>query len=553
MSEEDKKTSSKSSPPAAKAAAKPAAASKSGGAYMLPDSNPWAGAWKIAAGIGAVGLVASGAGMASGPEGAHRFAFSYLFGFEVALSLALGSMFFVIVQHFTSAGWSVTVRRTAEFFTVGIFAMVVLFAPVFMMRNTLFPWLHPAKAEHAEHAAEPKVGTTETNGALLQAGEPSGATAPAGAAGAQGGHTTPAGADPLHVGEPTGAAGEKHTDDGSGGGHGDGHGGGQGDGRGHGHGVGVGAPGTGHGGRGDHAEHTGAGAVAHHATKGDPEEIEAAEKLEAKSGYLNERDFSIRAVVYLIIWCFIAWKLFDYSVKQDTSKDPKLTVAVQRFAPVATPLFALSLTFAAFDWIMSLEPSWFSTIFGVYFFAGSVVSSYALLILVTMGLRNSGILQKEIHVEHFHDLGKLMFGFLVFWAYIGFAQFMLIWYAALPEETTFFHRRWDEGPWRWFSLALVFFHFVVPFFLVISRNTKRHLPTLRLGAAWILVMHVVDVYWLVMPNCGQAGFAVHWLDLTCLLGCVGAYFAVALYFMKGHSLIPVGDPRLPRALHFENA
>jgi hypothetical protein len=459
--------------PAAKPSA-PAGSPARANAFLLPEAHAWSGAWKIAAGVGALGMAGAAAGFASNKE---RFAFSYLFAFECVLTVALGMIFFVLVQHLTSAGWSVTVRRTAEFFGAGIVAMIILFIPVYLSKTTLFPWLTP---HHEEHAA-----VTHTTAALLQ----------------HPGTEHPAG-EPKTGAE--GAAGTAHP-------------------------------------------------AARPAGESDPHEVAHAELMEKKKPYLNEGFFTGRAIFYLLAWAFLGWRLLKYSTDQDTTKDKSLTVAVQRFAPVATILFALTLTFAGFDWIMSLDPTWFSTIFGVYIFAGSTVSALAALILVTMAMRNSGLLQKEINVEHFHDIGKLMFGFLVFWAYIGFSQFMLIWYAALPEETTFFHHRWDEGPWKYVSLALVLLHFVVPFFLVISRNAKRKLSLLAFGAAWILAMHCVDMYWLVMPNFGQADFEFHWMDAACLLGVAGVYLAVVFWRFTKHPLIPTGDPRLPRAIYFENA
>src|SRR5579871_5968391 len=146
---------------------------------------------------------------------------------------------------------------------------------------------------------------------------------------------------------------------------------------------------------------------------------------------------------------------FRLSTNQDTTKDPKLTLKAQRLAPVATFIFGFTLTGAAFDWLMSLLPTWYSTIYGVTIFAGSVVCMYATLILVTQALRGAGLLKDAVNVEHYHDLGKLLFGFLIFWAYTSFAQYMLIWYAAIPEETAFYHHRWDVGPWMAISLAIV--------------------------------------------------------------------------------------------------
>ncbi|CAN5891838.1 hypothetical protein BH11MYX4_BH11MYX4_16880 [soil metagenome] len=468
-------------------------------------TGPWASAWKVFATIGGLGILAAAAGFTMDPR---RFAFSWMFAYVTCLSIALGAIFFVLIQRLTSAGWSVTVRRTAEFFGYGILALIPLFIPVLMSMGHLFPWLN------AGHAAE-----TETPAAvhgsislITPAHAQEHAAPPADHAAAPGEH----GAKPA----PTG------------------------------HGAAAAATPDGH--EGDPAAH-GASAAEH--AQHEAHALIHSDVMAKKSAYLNKNFFYLRACLYFLIWTVLAVRLFGYSAAQDASKDPQLTVRAQAFAPPATFLFALSLTFAAFDWIMSLEPTWFSTIFGVYFFATGVVSSYAVLILVTMALRNSGPLQGAVTVEHFHDLGKLMFGFLVFWAYIGFSQFMLIWYAALPEETTWYHNRWDHDPWAKVSMLLLIGHFVIPFFWTISRTFKRNLGRLQIGAAILLVMHVVDMYWFVMPNylLGKDGFSFSWIDLACLCAVAGVYGAFVFYRMTKYSLVPVGDPRLERSLHFQNA
>jgi hypothetical protein len=471
-------------------------------------TGSWANAWKIFAGIGAVGLLGAVAGFF---QDRNRFAFSWMFAFITVLCVALGSLFFVLKQRLTSAGWSVTVRRTAEVFATGLLPLAALFAPIIVVMPQLFPWL---AAEHAGHG--------EAHGALdkIELVRPAHAQDHAPAAPAATTHGEPAAAP---AGSHPGPPGEKP------------------------------AP---HGGAG-HAATAPAGHGAAHGAPGmiDPHALEHHEVMAKKAGYLNKNFFLLRVLVYFVVWIFVAFRLFGLSVQQDTSKDPQLTVRAQRFAPPATFAFALTLTFSAFDWIMSLEPSWFSTIFGVVIFASGVVSSYAVIILVTMALRKAGPLDGAVTVEHYHDLGKLMFGFLVFWAYVSFSQFMLIWYAALPEETTFFHNRWDYEPWSKVSLAIVVGHFVLPFFWLISRNFKRNLGRLQLGAAVLLVMHVVNIYWYVMPNValGKNGFAFHWMDLACLFAVAGVYGAYVFYRMGKVSLVPVGDPRLQRSLHFQNA
>jgi len=479
-------------------------------------SGEWAGAWKIAASIGAVGVLGAGFGYTVDPR---RFAFSWLFAFVSFLSIALGMIFFVLVQRLTSAGWSVTVRRTAEFFGYGILALIPLFIPIILSMGHLFPWL-------GEHGGAKEHGAAEQHGSisLIKPAYAQDHAAPAASAAAPAGHgdhaAAPAAAAPDHAAAPAGHGATAGSPPMAGG-----------------HGAAHGGPAA-----AEHAQHE-AHALIHNGV------------MAKKSAFLNKNFFYLRALIYFAIWAVLAVRLFGYSSLQDTTKDPKLTVRAQSFAPAGTFLFALSLTFAAFDWVMSLEPTWFSTIFGVYYFATGVVSSLAVIIIVTMSLRNSGPLEGAVTPEHYHDLGKLMFGFNVFWAYIGFSQFMLIWYAALPEETTWYHNRWDFGPWAKISMVVLMVHFVIPFFWLISRNFKRNLGRLQVGAAILLVAHFIDIYWFVMPNfaLGSNEFSFHWLDVACVLAVGGIYFAFVFFRMTKHSLVPVGDPRLERSLHFQNA
>jgi hypothetical protein len=215
--------------------------------------------------------------------------------------------------------------------------------------------------------------------------------------------------------------------------------------------------------------------------------------------------------------------------------------------------FGLSTTFAAFDWVMSLDPHWYSTIFGVYFFAGCALSSLATLSLITIQLQSRGLLSRVSTVEHQHDIGKLLFGFVVFWAYIAFSQFLLIWYANIPEETVWYKHRF-EGSWGSVSWLLLFGHFVIPFLWLLSRTAKRIRVVLGAGAAWLLFMHYVDLYWLVMPTMEELHHGAHpsWIDLAGLLGPVGVGLAVVAARASGSTLYPVKDPRLAEALRVEN-
>ena len=280
--------------------------------------------------------------------------------------------------------------------------------------------------------------------------------------------------------------------------------------------------------------------------------------LEHKAPWLNSGFFLGRSLVYLAVFGVLAFVYARGSIRQDESGDTEITRRLQTRSALGMVLFALSLNFAAFDWVMSLDPHWFSTIFGVYMFAGCVVTILATLILLILQLKGGGYLQNIVTWEHCHDLGKLLFGFVVFWAYIGFSQFMLIWYGNIPEETSWFYHRWHDESWRTVSIALAAGHFAIPFLFLLFQWVKRQRWTLTLAALWLLVMHLVDVYWLVMPNLALVdesahGFHPALIDLTSLLGVGGVFvFALGLQF-KGRALVPLKDPRLAESLSFENA
>ncbi|MFT3769863.1 MAG: hypothetical protein QM820_30900 [Minicystis sp.] len=273
--------------------------------------------------------------------------------------------------------------------------------------------------------------------------------------------------------------------------------------------------------------------------------------LQKKAAYLNTNFFYIRAVVFFVVWTGLSLFYWQNSRKQDESGDPALTVKMQNMAPPATLLFGLSLTFAAFDWLMSLDPHWYSTIFGVYIFAGGATSSLAALALLAVRMEKKGMLQGIITVEHRHDIGKLLFGFTVFWAYIAFSQFILIWYANIPEETIFYKHRW-EGSWAVVSILLLAGHFIVPFLALISRDAKRSPQMLAAVAVLMLVMHYVDIYWLVMPNFAEHGAEPSWIDLAGLLGPLGAGALALAMRAKSSPLYPLRDPRLVESLKLEN-
>ena len=272
----------------------------------------------------------------------------------------------------------------------------------------------------------------------------------------------------------------------------------------------------------------------------------------AKQPYLNVPFFLARWLLYFGSWTWLARYLWTRSLRQDEDGDPRWTVQRERTSGPGMVVFALTFQFAFVDLLMSLDPRWYSTIFGVYVFSGAVVAFFALLSILTALLQRSGRLGGAVTDEHYHDLGKLVFAFTVFWAYIAFSQYMLIWYANIPEETTWYLVR-QTGEWAAFSLVLLFGHFLLPFGLLLPRFVKRRPKLFGPIAAWVLLMHYLDMYWLVMPGVSPGRIPLHLLDLTCALGIGGLYLAGMAYRLRDCSLIPQKDPRLAESIAFENA
>jgi len=273
--------------------------------------------------------------------------------------------------------------------------------------------------------------------------------------------------------------------------------------------------------------------------------------LRWKAPYLNVPFFLIRAALYFGIWSFIAVLYYRGSSGQDVTGDPRVSARLRRLAGPAIIVLALTQTFASIDWIMSLTPHWYSTMFGVYFFAGSFVGFIALLSVVSAAMRGAGLLDTVISAEHLQDIGKFLFAFTAFWAYIAFSQFFLMWYANLPEETIWFKPR-IEGSWLPVSLLLMAGHFVAPFFYLMGRRVKRNGATLAVGGAWVLAMHFVDIYWQVMPTLHPEGLRPSALDVAALVAIGGCFVAAASWLMRRQALVPMRDPRLAESLAFEN-
>ncbi|HVS01782.1 MAG TPA: quinol:cytochrome C oxidoreductase [Thermoanaerobaculia bacterium] len=372
---------------------------------------------------GGVGVAAAAGALLLGAGDRAQLLHSWLVAFLFFVSLALGGLFFVLLQHLTRAGWSVVVRRLAEHVAATMPLFLLLLLPLAFGLHDLYHW------SHAEAVA----------------------------------------ADPL---------------------------------------------------------------------------------LQHKQPWLNAPFFLTRAVAYLLLWSAMAWWLRRQSQRQDQMGAVVITRRLQRLSAPGMVLFGVTLTLASFDWIMSLDPHWYSTVFGVYFFSGSAVGIFALLIVLALALQRAGALRGVVTFEHFHDLGKLLFGFVVFWAYIAFSQFMLIWYANIPEETAFYAHRWHHG-WQTLSIALAVGHFGLPFFLLLLRDVKRHRLGLWAAASWLLVMHWLDLYWLVMPALHEDP-AFHLLDPLCLLAVGGLFTATLAALLRRPALVPIQDPRLAESMAFEN-
>ncbi len=387
-------------------------------------------AWRVSRAAALVGLLALAASVLVGLlQGAWlQFFRSYLVNFCFFLSLALGALFFVLLQHLTRAGWSVVVRRLAEIIAATLPVLVVLFIPLVLGMHHVYHWTH-------------------------------------------------------------------------------------------------------------------ADAVAHD------------ELLRGKRAYLNVPFWVGRCLAYFAVWVGLARYLLRRSLEQDATGDVRLTLRMQRISGPAMVLFGLTLTFASFDLLMSLDPHWFSTIFGVYYFSGSAMGFFALLVVAALVVQRAGRLKDSITPEHYHDLGKLVFAFVVFWAYIAFSQYMLIWYANIPEETSWYLSR-QTGHWAQLSLvALVGGHFIVPFLALLSRYPKRRSAVLLVGAVWVLLMHWIDLYWLATPSAlaATAGrVPLNLLDGTCFVGIGGLFVAAAAAQMRQCAMLPVRDPRLSESLAFEN-
>jgi hypothetical protein len=272
------------------------------------------------------------------------------------------------------------------------------------------------------------------------------------------------------------------------------------------------------------------------------------ELLLHKSGYLNPTFFAIRLVVFFGGWLIFRKVMVGRSLAQDKKPDDNVTIKQVSTGVAFCLFFALSFSFYAVDFLMGLQPHFFSTIWGIYAFGGQFQSTMAFMILTVIYLKKQGLLNGFVDENHLHDLGKFLFGFTIFWAYIAFSQYMLIWYANLPEETIFIIPR-TETNWLWVSIFLLLGKFIVPFLALLPQRAKRGYAHLGVVAGLILIMQYVDIYWLAYPAFYPDEVKFSLGEIAVFLGFFGLFLMTTAKFLSSNKVVPVGDPRIQESLH----
>jgi hypothetical protein len=270
-----------------------------------------------------------------------------------------------------------------------------------------------------------------------------------------------------------------------------------------------------------------------------------------KTDYLNGGFFTARSVFYFVAWSIIVLWYYRLSLKQDETKDVESTKARQKWSGPCIMIFALSVSFAAWDWIMSINGDWYSTIYGVYFFSASMFGLFSFTILSYLLLQRAGKVQKTVNIEHYHDLAKFLFGFVMFWSYIAFGQLLLIWYANIPEETQWYRQRWENG-WYAYSYLLIIVHFAIPFLGLLSLHVRRNRFGLMFWSIWAIAAHWIDMTFLVMPSATGLVTSVMIGHFICGIGMFSIFVGMFLLRATNVPLTTKGDPRLHEALSYAN-
>ncbi len=447
--------------------------------------------------------------------GSRRVMLAYLVAFAFVLSLSLGSLFFVLIQHLMRAGWGVLVRRPAEIFSLNIVTVAVLFVPIALSvlggSGSLYPWANRESGELQQHGPAPVVDLSkDPSPVVLDLAKDPG----------QGRVATSTTKEPVanrvaFPNEPTAlAAGPVQS-----------------------HSV-------------VHDHHNNHDSLYVHQT--------VDELTLSKQGWLNPSFFILRSVVFFGIWTLIAWFYFSRSRHQDSAGGDEDTRQMEWWAGICVFAFGITLTYAAFDFLMSIDPHWYSTIYGVYYFAGCAVGGFSINLLAILLLQRLDLFPVTVSDEHRRDLGRLLFAFVFFWGYIAFSQYMLLWYANVPETTRWFVVRgasMAEGytnSWGYLLVFLLFGHFIIPFLGIMSRHVKTNKNAMIFWTGWLLVMHYLDLYWLVMPELGP-DFTIGLPEIGTLIFAVCVYLLGASLIATRTSLLPTGDPRLNASMAITDA
>lgn len=280
----------------------------------------------------------------------------------------------------------------------------------------------------------------------------------------------------------------------------------------------------------------------------DAEKVATDALLQSKKAYLNYPFFLARMLGFgLLMWLFRR-QIVGRSIAQDKTGDEKLTHGALPWSIAFLLVFSLGFSLFSVDLLMSLLPHWYSTIWGVYCFSGLIQATFAAMILLTYAVKKSGAVKGYINEEHIHDLAKFLKGFTVFWAYIAFSQYMLIWYANIPEETEFFLLRAQNG-WLAVSMSLLIFRFIIPFLILLPRSAKRSEGTLKAVCWGVLLMQFVDIYWMIYPNFNENQVTFGILEILIFAGVAGAFLLTVFRFFEKNSPVAVKDPRMHEALN----
>ena len=278
-----------------------------------------------------------------------------------------------------------------------------------------------------------------------------------------------------------------------------------------------------------------------------PAEVAADELLQHKSTYLNASAFTVRAVIYFAVWIGMTYFLNKWSLEQDRTADRSLMERLRRLSGPGLVLYGLTATFSAIDWVMSLEPRWFSTIYGMVFMAGHGLEAVAFAIIGAALLARRGLLAEATSPGVFRDLGNLTLTFLMLWAYLAFSQFLIVWAENLTDEIPWYLHR-SAGGWGWVAFALFGFQFAMPFLLLLFREAKQSAAALAGVALVIIAMRMVDLFWLVAPAFHPGEFRLHWMDVVAPIGLGGLWLSVFVWHLKGRPALPLHDPRMEEAL-----